>query len=1046
MSENGDSAGGNSVKGGGGGLHLPHLSRRGKIISLTAAFGVAALAGFLAEENIYSRLQHFLFRRAAKNAEPTVVPADVKAPTVKAPNGPYDRRNGYTDIEKYSQRLTENGYPLTAYASAKPQSVAGVDLYPTYKEKPQTGLRIVPDNGGKPIYTSLFPRKVYENYESIPPLLAKSLQFAENKDLLDEHPSTWNPAVEWDRFMLAAAGQLHIINDQSGGSTLSTQRQKYQHSDGGVTKSPGDKLTQIFSASAEATLNDAPAQQSTLDYMNSVPFASYKGYGEVFGFADAMEMWFGEDFDNVNRLLLLDQSKLSDGELAQVAKVYREAFSLAMAVKKPSDFLIKNRDSLQMRLENYLPRLVKEGIITQRFANAVKAAKVEYADPSRIAADNVALDKATQSMRLELLRMLRVPDGLYGLDRMDIDVTSTEDSGLNRGLARAMEVLTDPNRNAAAGFTGYQLLPQGAGQDIHLAATIMERLPDGHSVIRGQMDNFPGPFNINEGSRLQLGSTSKVLTTYSYLDVSEDLYNQYTKEPEKFFNRAFNPNNAIAIWAQNYLSQPEADKSYKGFIHAAMQRKYSGSPAEVFYTGGGQHVFENFERSENYQQYTVEQALIHSVNLCFIRIMRDVENYMIDSKMHIDTGPNGIYRDLDSPLRKTYLERFAAFEGGQFLGRAWQEQRGLSPDQVADTLAAKTSHKPAALAVIYNATHPNGTPEGLKDFIIRHGGGSEAQDFSKYESYGPERYNLNDLIYLSGLENPFDYWLAAFKAQHPNASRQDAVKAATKMRADGSSVVFEMYSWMLAPKNITGGKINRQNLNIQTMLEREAFEHIRQQWAQVGYPFDDIVASYASSIGVSGNTPKALGVMMGIVGSGGLRSEPVRFTDIVLGRGTPYAKYHHIQMADPIRVMSPEIAAELRNAMVGVVEQGTARRAAHSITLDNGHVLTIYGKTGTGDNREGDEVKNRTATFMFNIDDRFYGTVLAYVDGPEAKNYKFTSALAAQLFKIIVNTPEVKEYLNKAYAIVPAPKTAANNNVNTVNASRTFLPPTAQLR
>jgi cell division protein FtsI/penicillin-binding protein 2 len=249
-----------------------------------------------------------------------------------------------------------------------------------------------------------------------------------------------------------------------------------------------------------------------------------------------------------------------------------------------------------------------------------------------------------------------------------------------------------------------------------------------------------------------------------------------------------------------------------------------------------------------------------------------------------------------------------------------------------------------------------------------------------------------------------------------------------------------MYSWMLKPKNITGGKIARQNLNIQTMLEQEAFEYIRQDWAKVGYPFQDIVASYASSIGVSGNTPKALAEFMGIIGSGGLRSTPVRFTDIVMARGTPYARYHHIQMADPIRVMSPEIAGELKNAMIGVVEEGTARRAAHSITLDNGHVLTIYGKTGTGDNREGDDVKNRTATFMFNIDDRFYGTVLAYVDGPEAAHYKFTSALAAQLFKIIVNTPEVKEYLNRSYAVTPALKTAANMNVPAASAPRTLDP------
>src|SRR3546814_15662430 len=36
---------------------------------------------------------------------------------------------------------------------------------------------------------------------------------------------------------------------------------------------------------------------------------------------------------------------------------------------------------------------------------------------------------------------------------------------------------------------------------------------------------------------------------------------------------------------------------------------------------------------------------------------------------------------------------------------------------------------------------------------------------------------------------------------------------------------------------------------------------------------------------------------------------------------------------------------------------------------------------------------------MFFIDDRFYGTITAHVDGPQAAQYRFTSALPAQLFK-----------------------------------------------
>jgi hypothetical protein len=69
----------------------------------------------------------------------------------------------------------------------------------------------------------------------------------------------------------------------------------------------------------------------------------------------------------------------------------------------------------------------------------------------------------------------------------------------------------------------------------------------------------------------------------------------------------------------------------------------------------------------------------------------------------------------------------------------------------------------------------------------------------------------------------------------------------------------------------------------------------------------------------------------------------------------------------------------------------------------------VYGKTGTGDQRfnvfargarliESRKV-NRTATFVFVIGDRFFGTLTAYVHEPYAAHYAFTSALSVQLLK-----------------------------------------------
>ena len=44
---------------------------------------------------------------------------------------------------------------------------------------------------------------------------------------------------------------------------------------------------------------------------------------------------------------------------------------------------------------------------------------------------------------------------------------------------------------------------------------------------------------------------------------------------------------------------------------------------------------------------------------------------------------------------------------------------------------------------------------------------------------------------------------------------------------------------------------------------------------------------------------------------------------------------------------------------------------------------------------------NRSATFVFNIDERFFGTLIAYVPGPQAADYDFTSGLPVQLLKVL---------------------------------------------
>jgi membrane peptidoglycan carboxypeptidase len=123
------------------------------------------------------------------------------------------------------------------------------------------------------------------------------------------------------------------------------------------------------------------------------------------------------------------------------------------------------------------------------------------------------------------------------------------------------------------------------------------------------------------------------------------------------------------------------------------------------------------------------------------------------------------------------------------------------------------------------------------------------------------------------------------------------------------------------------------------------------------------------------------------------------------------------------QVMKPEVAAALRKALTSVVEDGTARRLKGAFNRPGKKapiVVTVGGKTGTGDNRyevygpdgslRESRAVNRTATFAFFLGERYYGVITAYVPGALADNYSFTSALPVQILKNMA--PQLAPYVH----------------------------------
>jgi membrane peptidoglycan carboxypeptidase len=107
--------------------------------------------------------------------------------------------------------------------------------------------------------------------------------------------------------------------------------------------------------------------------------------------------------------------------------------------------------------------------------------------------------------------------------------------------------------------------------------------------------------------------------------------------------------------------------------------------------------------------------------------------------------------------------------------------------------------------------------------------------------------------------------------------------------------------------------------------------------------------------------------------------------------------------------MSQPVARALRQALAGVVENGTARRVHGVFQNPDGTPMTMGGKTGSGDNRIqsfapggrliASRPVSRTAAFVFYVGDRYYGVVTASVLGSQSGNYVFTSALPLEVLR-----------------------------------------------
>ncbi len=996
-----------------------HKIPRRILIGLGILLLLVGLAGLIAYELLSSALEAKYIARAAQKMTWQIRPGP--SDRIHYPGqGPYDVRLGYSKLPHYLTQLDKAGWKIEqqAHISIQMARASDLGLFLPYHEKDQAGLSLL-DSDGKPLYEALHPTRIYHRFEDIPAILVDSLLYIENRELLTEQYPTRNPAVEWDRLAQALMEKgISLIDTHRnvpGGSTLSTQIEKYRHSPEGLTSGMSEKLRQMATASLRAYLdgpNTLPMRRKTvMAYLNTVPLAAAPRFGEVHGVADGLWAWYGLDFGEINAILA---KRTRVGETAY-ASALKHVLSLIVAERRPSYYLAANRKALDALTDDHLDLLANAQVISRELANRAKRIKLrstqDRIDPP---APRFVDQKAANAQRIRIAQLLG-ESRLYDLDRLDLQVNTTINQPAQKIVSRYLQDLARPEAAAASGLVGFRLLkPDNALDQVIYSFTLYEKTPQGNA-LRIQADNLNQPFDINSQARLDLGSTAKLRTLVTYLQIISRLYDDDRLLDAKTLRQKAQPQrDVLAQWvAATLLAQPGIKRD--ALLEAAMDRQYSAG-RQMFFTGGGLHDFVNFDAQDNSRVMDVWEATKNSVNLVYIRIMRDIVRH------YASASPGAAARILDdasNPLRETYLLRFVEREGRLFTRRFYQNHKNQTAMQMAEDLYARVRTNPRRFTSVFRYLEPQANFEtyvaALHKQVPASTGLSRKTLESLYQAQAPDAYNLADRGYVTQI-HPLELWVVKTLRAAPGTDLKT-------LDDQGADVRREVYNWLFKTS-----RKNAQDIRIQSLLEVEAFEGLLRDWKRLGYPFDNITPSYATAIGASGDRPAALAELMGILVNDGVRASTVSLTDMHFAADTPYDTRLSRKPAPGERLLPVEVARTVRRALANVVEGGTAGRLANTLKDPAGHPLTLGGKTGTGDHRyerygKGGQlidsrVVSRSATFVFYLGDRYFGTLTAVVEGEQAGQFGFTSSLTTQMLKTLL--PQLQAYLYTAAPAAPS--------------------------
>jgi membrane peptidoglycan carboxypeptidase len=954
-------------------------------------------------------------------------------------SAPFDDRRGYSKLAVFQSRLESQGYRVTHQVrqSETMQTLFEHGISPPYTERPDTGLDIRGADGDA-LFRYAQAEFLFQKIDDIPPLLVKTLLFLENRDLNRPATSWQNPVIEWDRILKAAlmyvGAKLNLPVPVQGGSTLAVQLEKFRHSPNGRTDTPVEKLRQIIGASLKAYREGANTRawrdRIIVDYFNTVPLAAAPGYGEIHGLGEGLHAWFGMPLADAVAALN------SPGQSPAKIRAFKHALTLLIAVRAPSVFLVDERESLEEKVGQFSRLLARAGVIDWEMAAQLQEIPIRFLPSAPLPPQPSSIkNKAANAIRTNMMDALGVTN-LYDLNRLHLQVDSTFDVSLQKKVTEFLHRLADPKVVSAYGLNGERLLEGADPAKVIYSFLLVEATPEGN-LVRVQADNFAAPFDFNKSVKLELGSTAKLRTLTHYLEVIAALHNELSQLNQKQrAQRAQTARDPLTRWSIETL-RDEKDLALQPFLDRALERRYSASPHEGFFTGGGLLHFENFDKEDDAKILPLREAFRHSTNLIFIRLMRDIVSY---HRARLAYDADDVMENPANHDRQRLLQEIAEEESRAALRRAYQSYAKQTPQEIVRRLATAKGATERRLSALFFGWNIGTSEAELKSWLEKNGLSTAEVDVARlFRSYHNDRLTLADYAYLLSI-HPLDLWCAGEFRKDPTLSWEELYARSGEARRIGSA-------WLLNNHNRRA-----QDLRLRIRIERDAFSRMAPYWQKLGFPFKTMVPTYATAIGSSSDRPVALAELVGIFVNDGVRRPSTSLTKVHFAGGTPYETFLERTVEKGEQVLAPEIAQTMRKAMADVVEQGTARRLNGVFKLSNGKVVTVGGKTGSGDNRFetfnraggviSSRATNRTATFVFYIGERYFGVITAYVQGREADNYHFTSSLSVTLLKLLAPTllAKLDKNFKEPPAISHAPEIPAEHKTQPLSSSPTQPP------